>query len=75
MSAHQPAHPGLLRGYNNIDIEIPPRIVIWAGLKKYEFGVSHFWENWKVISYVTAPEIDWIAHELSDWLGLPITRE
>jgi hypothetical protein len=24
---------------------------------------------------LTEPEIDWLAHELSEWLEIPITRE
>jgi hypothetical protein len=26
-------------------------------------------------SSITEPELEWLAHELSDWLGMPITKE
>jgi serine/threonine protein kinase len=41
-----------------------PRIVVWAGRQKYEFG-----------EHLTEPELDWLALELSEWLGLPVTQE
>ncbi len=47
-----------------------PSVTIWAGSKKYEILTYEF--DWFP---VTPPELDWLAHELSDWLGLPITRE
>lgn len=41
------------------------KIIIWAGVHKYELaGYSH----------ITEPELDWLASELSNWLGIPITR-
>jgi serine/threonine protein kinase len=42
------------------------RLIIWAGAKKYELSNENV---------ITEPEIDWLAQELSNWLGLPITRE
>jgi len=39
----------------------PWAIAIWAGMREYQFG-----------HYLKAPEIDWLAAELSDWLNLPI---
>lgn len=39
----------------------PWAIVIWAGMQEYQFG-----------HYLTEPEIEWLAAELSDWLNLPI---
>lgn len=47
-------------------IEVKPQIIIWAGTQKYEIGSN---------GLLSEPELDWLAHELSDWLGLPITRE
>lgn len=39
------------------------RIIIWAGTQKYELsGYGH----------ITEPELEWIAHELGDWLKVPI---
>ncbi len=39
------------------------KITIWAGIQKYELGGY---------GDITEPELDWLAHELSDWLKLPI---
>ncbi len=44
-------------------VETKPQINIWAGVKKYEFGGA---------GMLVDPELDWLAWELSDWLGLPI---
>ena len=35
-------------------------IVIWAGTQQHQF------------EYLTVPEIEWLASELSNWLNLPI---
>ncbi|MFB2981642.1 serine/threonine protein kinase [Microseira sp. BLCC-F43] len=40
------------------------KIVIWAGSQKCEFGAAMANEE----------ELEWLAGELSDWLGLPLTR-
>lgn len=40
-------------------------ISIWAGRQTYYFGSD---------IGLTEPEIEWLAQELSEWLGLPITR-
>ncbi len=57
--------------------EIPPRLVIWAGKLNYELGkmtsiITHLGTERK---YLTPPEIDWLAQELSDFLELPIDRD
>jgi serine/threonine protein kinase len=44
-------------------VEVKPQINIWAGVKKYEFGGG---------GIVVDPELEWLAQELSDWLGIPI---
>lgn len=46
--------------------EVKPQINIWAGTHKYELGDN---------GLLSEPELDWLAHELSDWLGLPIVRK
>lgn len=46
-----------------------PCLIIWAGLTKYEIHTS----NNNMFSISTL-ELDWIAQELSEWLGLPITK-
>jgi serine/threonine protein kinase len=45
-------------------------LTIWAGRKKYVIS-----SNELDIFTVTLLELDWLAHELSDWLGLPITKK
>ncbi|KYC39597.1 hypothetical protein WA1_03975 [Scytonema hofmannii PCC 7110] len=39
-------------------------IIIWAGESKYRISIS----------LVSEDELDWLATELSDWLGLPINK-
>ena len=39
------------------------RLIIWAGTQKYELSGY---------GYITEPELEWIAHELGDWLKVPI---
>jgi serine/threonine protein kinase len=48
--------------------QVPAQLDIWAGVQKYEIGIN----NGIVNSVV---ELEWLAHELSDWLGIPITRD
>ena len=42
---------------------IPPKIKIFANQENHEISAYH----------LTDPEIDWLAHELSEWSGVPIT--
>ncbi len=49
-------------------VEIPPQLVIWAGVQKYQLGG-------KGAPVESELEIEWLANELSNWLGLPIQRE
>ncbi|MBF2021133.1 MAG: serine/threonine protein kinase [Hydrococcus sp. C42_A2020_068] len=44
-------------------VSIPPSLIIWAGTQKYRLDFP-----------LSEPELDWIAYELSDWLGLPISN-
>ncbi|MEH2395432.1 MAG: serine/threonine-protein kinase [Nostoc sp.] len=48
-------------------IAVPAQLDIWVGVKKYQLGG---------ISGVikSEAELEWLAYELSDWLGLPITN-
>ncbi|MEH2451694.1 serine/threonine protein kinase [Nostoc sp.] len=48
-------------------IAVPAQLDIWVGVRKYQLGG---------ISGVikSEAELEWLAHELSDWLGLPITN-
>jgi hypothetical protein len=45
-------------------VEVKPQINIWAGTKKFRIGGG---------GLLSETELDWLAHELSDWLGLPIS--
>lgn len=47
-------------------VAVPPQIHIWAGTKKFSLGSS---------DRLTAPELDWLAQELSGWLNLPVTSD
>jgi hypothetical protein len=48
--------------------EIPPQLIIWAGVHKYQLGGGYG-------PIKSEPEIEWLAHELSDWLGLSLIQE
>ncbi|MBW4479009.1 MAG: serine/threonine protein kinase [Tolypothrix brevis GSE-NOS-MK-07-07A] len=48
--------------------QVSAQLDIWAGVQKYEIGIN----NGIVKSEV---ELEWLAHELSDWLNIPITRD
>ncbi len=47
-------------------VEIKPQLLVWAGTRKYGCYGS---------STLSQTELDWLAHELSIWLKLPIVRE
>jgi hypothetical protein len=47
-------------------VAVPPQINIWAGTKKFPLGGE---------DTLTAPELEWLAQDLSNWLKLPITKE
>jgi hypothetical protein len=47
-------------------IKVAPQINIWAGILKFEIGGG---------GLLSEIELDWLAHELSDWLELPISSD
>lgn len=47
-----------------------PKLNIWAGIHKYELGNSTH-----TLNNLTPLEFDWLANELSNWLGIPIDYE
>ncbi|RUR86092.1 serine/threonine protein kinase [Chlorogloeopsis fritschii PCC 9212] len=53
-----------------------PYLAIWAGMRAYKIftGLTSSL-NCKYLFPLSTPELDWLAEEISDWLGLPITRE
>jgi hypothetical protein len=48
-------------------IAVPAQLDIWVGVKKYQLGGAGG-------AIKSEAELEWLAHELSDWLGLPITN-
>ncbi len=48
-------------------IEVKPQLIVWAGGQTYRLGNS-------ASAWLSDAEIEWLAMELSDWLGLPIDR-
>jgi serine/threonine protein kinase len=46
--------------------EVPAKLVIWVGVAKFEFDVNTF-------TIKSEAELEWLARELSDWLGIEIT--
>lgn len=49
-------------------IQVYAKIIIWAGKnKKFMIGNNH--------ELISESELDWLAHELSEWLNLPIRTE
>ena len=53
--------------------QVPAQLDIWVGVQKYQISVDYAGLNGGVVK--SEAELEWLAHELSDWLGLPITRE
>lgn len=51
-----------------LNLERTPYLIIWSEMKKYEISTNNAFP-------LTTPEIEWLGQELSDWLGLPITRD
>jgi serine/threonine protein kinase len=48
-------------------IAVPAQLYICSGVQKYQLGGND-------IGIKSEVELEWLAHELSDWLGLPITK-
>lgn len=58
----------LKKDSNGHKMTIPPALIIWAGTREYKISSQ-------LKSYMSVPELEWLASELSEWLGLPITRK
>lgn len=58
---------------SNKKFEINPQLIIWAGVQKYVLNGKY--ETVDSLHSLTEPELEWLAHELSVWLGIPITIE
>lgn len=59
-----------IRRGNTVSSETRPGLIIGAGVYQYELN-GQFLQWGKIL---TEPEIEWLASEISDWLGIPITR-
>ncbi|NEP10025.1 MAG: protein kinase [Symploca sp. SIO1A3] len=51
--------------HRGCQIEVKPQINIWAGTKKFTIGGG---------GLLSESELDWLANELSNWLGLPVIQ-
>lgn len=69
---------------NGNQARIHPRIIIFAKTHKYELGTNFLFDlAYKLrltndpngFGTLTEAELDWLANELSHWLGLPIDQE
>lgn len=47
--------------------QVPAQLDIWAGVQKYHLGIN--------TAIQSEAELEWLAHEISDWLGIPIQQE
>ncbi|MCC5630437.1 serine/threonine protein kinase [Nostoc sphaeroides] len=56
-----------IKGSKDTRVAVPAQLYICSGLKKYQIGGN----DGGIKSEV---ELEWLAHELSEWLGLPITN-
>ncbi len=54
---------GFLGSSHEINYRVRRNIQIWAGIREYKL----------ITEEISHDEVDWIAHELSEWLDLPIT--
>ena len=55
------------KGSQDTRVAVPAQLYICSGLQKYQIGGN----DGGIKSEV---ELEWLAHELSEWLGLPITN-
>lgn len=60
--------PYFKRGSEGERIQVGAGLEIWAGVQKYQIGGS-------AGGVKSDAELEWLASELSDWLGIPIQRE
>ncbi|MEH2061405.1 MAG: serine/threonine-protein kinase [Nostoc sp.] len=56
------------KGSQDTRVAVPAQLYIWSGVQKYQVGVSDG-------GIKSETELEWLAGELSDWLGLPITNQ
>lgn len=56
----------LSKNSDGYSMEVKPQIIIWVGAQRYDLGGN---------GVLSEPELDWLAQELSEWLGLPIAKD
>ncbi len=63
-------------------VEVPPELKIWAKhfanydalYRDISYRIGQSAARSTFYGCLTRQELDWLAQELSNWLGLPITR-
>ena len=61
---------------DSVNISVESQLNIWVGIHKYEIGNSIEPYQYKFdCNMLTQPELEWLANELSIWLGIPIDYE
>ena len=72
--------PNILLKILKVRITVSAQLDIWAGVQKYQLGVNLSIKSEDKLEWLTfggiqsEAELEWLAHELSDWLGMEITR-
>ncbi|WP_375506285.1 serine/threonine protein kinase [uncultured Nostoc sp.] len=56
-----------IKGSEGTRIAVPAQLYICSGLQKYQISGND-------VGIKSEVELEWLAHELSEWLGLPITN-
>lgn len=55
------------KGSQGTRVAVPAQLYIYSGVQKYQISGND-------IGIKSEVELEWLAHELSEWLGLPITN-
>jgi hypothetical protein len=55
-----------IRDSKGTQFHVTPALTIWAGTKEYKISSQ-------LKGYLTQPELDWLAAELSEWLGMEVS--
>ncbi|MBG1263318.1 serine/threonine protein kinase [Nostoc commune] len=55
------------KGSQDTRVAVPAQLYICSGLQKYQISGND-------VGIKSEVELEWLAHELSEWLGLPITN-
>ncbi|BBD68781.1 serine/threonine protein kinase [Nostoc commune NIES-4072] len=56
-----------IKGSQDTRVAVPAQLYIYSGLQKYQISGND-------VGIKSEVELEWLAHELSEWLGLPITN-